>query len=217
MTEPITQSINWLTATKDVVSIVGALGALTIGTLGLFTWRRQLQGTSEYELAKKALLKAYELQNAIQAVRNPMLYLKTDKVDAGSRLQAEQQVYDDRMAKVHEKWAELQTVRLEAKVIWGEAAADTFIGLQECIGNLNAGIWLHFWMKGAYAGPAVTVDNSPQRIAENDKIIYHMGDDDDFSQRLSKAVTSVEYFFGFKIRARKIHKPKEKPGAVSQK
>ncbi|WP_119394481.1 hypothetical protein [Salinibius halmophilus] len=208
MTEPITQSINWLTATKDVVSIVGALGALTIGSFGLFTWRRQLQGTSEYELAKKAVLKAYELQNAIQAVRNPMLYLKTDEVESGNHVQAEQQVYDDRMAKVREKWAELQTVRLEAKVIWGGSAADSFNELQECIGKLNASIWLHFWMKGAYAGPAVTVDNNPQRVAENDKVIYYMGDDDEFSQKLSNAVASVEGFFGSKIRAKKMKKPK---------
>jgi hypothetical protein len=66
--------INW-SSTKDVFSIIGTIGALTIGSIGLFTWKRQLRGTSEYELAKKAILKTYEVEQAIQLVRNPMLHL----------------------------------------------------------------------------------------------------------------------------------------------
>lgn len=62
--------------TKDVFSIIGTIGAITIGIVGLTTWRRQLRGTSEYELAKKAILVTYEVEHAIQSVRNPMLYLR---------------------------------------------------------------------------------------------------------------------------------------------
>ena len=49
----IINEIDW-SITKDVFSIIGTIGALVIGSLGLFTWRRQLKGISEYELAKKA-------------------------------------------------------------------------------------------------------------------------------------------------------------------
>ncbi|MBQ0744620.1 MAG: hypothetical protein KBT85_15115, partial [Pseudomonas sp.] len=99
--------INW-SLTKDVVSIVGTIGALTIGGLGLFTWRRQLRGTSEYEVAKKAILKTYEVQQALQTVRNPMLYLSKEEVEAGRRLEEEQRIYSERMIYLNEKWAELQ-------------------------------------------------------------------------------------------------------------
>lgn len=74
--------INW-SLTKDVVSIVGTIGALTIGGFGLFTWCRQLRGTSEYEVAKKAILKTYEVQQELKSVRNPMLYLSQEEVEAG--------------------------------------------------------------------------------------------------------------------------------------
>lgn len=149
--------INW-SLTKDVVSIVGTIGALTIGGLGLFTWRRQLRGTSEYEVAKKAILKTYEVQQALQSVRNPMLYLSKEEVEAGRRLEEEQRIYSERMTYLNEKWAELQTIRLESRVIWGKEAQDSFNEIQQRIGNLRGAIWLHFWMKGAYAGPGATVD-----------------------------------------------------------
>ena len=163
--------VNW-SLTKDIFSIIGTVGALIIGSLGLFTWRRQLRGTSEYELAKKAVLKAYEVQQSLQAVRNPMLYLSKEEIEAGRRIEEEQRIYNDRMTLLYEKWAELQTIRLEAKAIWSDSAHNCFNEIQQRIGDLRGAIWLHFWMKGAYAGPGATVDNNPERVIENDKVVY---------------------------------------------
>ncbi|MCU8414978.1 hypothetical protein OC507_07970 [Vibrio vulnificus] len=191
--------IDW-SLTKDVFSILGTVGALIIGTFGLFTWRRQLRGTSEYELAKKAVFKTYEVQQALQAVRNPMLYLSKEEVEVGRRLEEEQRIYNERMTLLYEKWAELQTIRLETKAIWSDSAHNCFNEIQQRIGDLRGAIWLHFWMKGAYAGPGATVDNNPERVIENDKVVYFVSDDDEFSQKIFKSVEKVELFFGPKIR-----------------
>lgn len=185
---------------KDVFSIIGTIGALVIGTFWLFTWRRQLRGTSEYELAKKAIFKTYEVQQALQAVRNPMLYLSKEEVEAGRRLEEMQRIYDERMSSLYEKWVELQTIRLEARVIWSDEAHNCFNDIQQRIGDLKGAIWLHFWMKGAYAGPGVTVDNNPERIIENNKVVYFLSEDDEFSQKIAKSVGKIENFFGPKIR-----------------
>ncbi|HHX8336013.1 hypothetical protein ACHFJ9_16545 [Vibrio sp. D3] len=193
--------IDW-SLTKDVFSILGTIGALIIGTFGLFTWRRQLRGTSEYELAKKAVFKTYEVQQALQAVRNPMLYLSKEEVEAGRRLEEEQRIYNERMTLLYEKWAELQTIRLETKAIWSDSAHNCFNEIQQRIGDLRGAIWLHFWMKGAYAGPGATVDNNPERVIENDKVVYFVSDDDEFSQKIFKSVEKVELFFGPKIRGK---------------
>ena len=191
--------INW-SLTKDVISIIGTMGALIIGGLGLFTWSRQLKGTSEYELAKKAVLSTYEVQQALQSVRNPILYLSKEEVEAGRRLQEEQRIYEDRLNHLNEKWAELQTIRLETKVIWSDKAHNIFNGLQERIGEVRGAICLHFWMKGAYAGPGTTVDNNRERVIENDKIVYFSSENDDFSKLISESVRSIENFFSPKIR-----------------
>ncbi|ENB2089796.1 hypothetical protein [Vibrio alginolyticus] len=193
--------IDW-SLTKDVFSILGTVGALIIGTFGLFTWRQQLRGTSEYELAKKAVFKTYEVQQALQAVRNPMLYLSKEEVEVGRRLEEEQRIYSERMTLLYEKWAELQTIRLETKAIWSDSAHNCFNEIQQRIGDLRGAIWLHFWMKGAYAGPGATVDNNPERVIENDKVVYFVSDDDEFSQKIFKSVEKVELFFGPKIRGK---------------
>ena len=57
-------------------------------------------------------------------------------------------------------------------------------------------------MKGAYAGPGATVDNSPERVRENDKIVYFTSEEDEFSQQIAESTANVEKFFGPKVRAK---------------
>lgn len=123
-----------------------------------------------------------------------------EEVEAGRNLEEEQRIYDERMQYLYKKWAELQTIRLETKVIWSEEAQNSFNELQQRIGDLRGAIWLHFWMKGAYAGPGATVDNSPDRIIENNKVVYFVSEGDEFSRKISKAVKNIESFFGTKVR-----------------
>lgn len=192
--------ITW-SLVQEVVSVVGTLGALILGVVGLSTWRRQLKGTAEYEVAKKALLLTYQVQDAIRAVRAPMVWLRKEEVEAGRQLEEEQRVYDERMGELYKKWAELRTVALEAKVIWGSAAESSFNLLRDCIGKLRGEIWMHFWLKGAYAGPGATVDRNPERITENAEIIYAVSDEDPYSQDVLRGVENVTQFFQTRVRA----------------
>lgn len=191
--------LDWLLL-KDIVSILGTIGALVLGGMGLTTWRRQLRGAARYEAAKRALLLTYELQDAIRAVRAPMIHLRREEVEAGRSLQEEQRIYDERTSRLQAKWAELRTVALETKVLWGSEAESSFGALKECIATLFAEIWLHFWLKGAYAGPGATVDRSPERVTANDKIVYFVSEDDEFSGQVTAAVNRVERFFETRLR-----------------
>lgn len=187
-----------ISLTKNVVAIIGTLGALAIGILGLNTWRRQLHGTSKFEVAKNILKTTYKIEDAIQAVRSPMLHLRKDEVEAGRALEEEQRIYTDRLQRLNEKRAELRTLALEARAIWGEQ--EHFKILQNLIGTLHSEIWLHFWLKGAYAGPGTQVDRSPERVAENDKIVYYINDKDDFTQQVKNAVRVIESVYKKRLR-----------------
>jgi hypothetical protein len=193
--------INWA-LTKDIFSIIGTVGALIFAGLGLSAWKRQLRGTSEYEIAKKSILLTYEVQQLIQGVRNPMLYLRKEEVDAGRKIEEEQIIYENRLKALYLKWAELQTVRLESKVIWSTNAHDCFNDLQKIIAELKSAIWLHFWLKGAYAGPGAEVDNNPERVIENGKIVYFVSDEDEFSLKVKSSVEQIENFFKDKVRSK---------------
>jgi len=186
---------------KDVFSIIGIVATVVLGTIGLFTWKRQLRGTSEYELAKKAVFLTYEIDQLVNNVRNPMLYLSKEEVEAGRRIEEELRIYNDRLQELFNKWTELQLVRLEAKVVWSTAAHDCFDDIKDCIGDLKAAIWLHFWMKGAYAGSGTQVDNNPGRVADNDKVIYFLSEDDEFSKKVKGSVKKIEDYFIDKVRS----------------
>ena len=185
---------------RELVAVGGTIGALIIGVLGLSTWRRQLQGTSEYEVAKNALLATYHVRDAIQAARSPMLYLRKDEVEAGRRLEEEQRIYEERMKRVYEEWAKLRTLALESRVIWGEEAEQLFEPISKLISELRRAIWLHFWLKGAYAVPGATVDDSPERVEANNQVVYRLDDDDEFSTKLNGATDAIEAFFQRRIR-----------------
>lgn len=191
--------IDW-SLTRDVVATFATVAALGIGLAGLFTWRRQLRGTSEYEVAKRILVHAYQIQDAIRSVRNPMLHLSKEEVEAGRKLEEEQRVYAERMSAVYEKWAELKVLMLEAKAIWGESAERPFRPLEQRIRELRSALWLHFWMKGAYSGPGTTVDDSAERVEKNDKIVYEVSEDDEFARSIADAVLNIEEYFGSKVR-----------------
>lgn len=192
-------NIDW-SLTKDIITIIGTIGALIIGSVGLSTWRRQLKGTAQYEVAKKAVLLTYRVRDAIQAVRSPMLYLRQEEVEAGHRLEEEQRIYNERMTHLQERWAELRTIILEARVIWGEETESRFEDIRKVIGTLGAEIGVHFWLKGAYAAPGSIVDRNPARVANNDKIVYFVSEEDDFSKTINAAVERMEGFFQKRVR-----------------
>lgn len=186
--------------TKDVVAIIGTVGALTIGVLGLSTWRRQLHGTSKFQVAKNILTTTYRIQDAMQAVRSPVLHLRKEEVEAGRRLEEEQRIYSERLQNLNEQRSELRTLVLEARAIWGDQGQDRFEPIQKLIGTLHAEIWLHFWLKGGYAGPGAQIDRSPERVEANDKIVYYVNDEDEFTQKIKAAVRGVEEIYQGRLR-----------------
>jgi hypothetical protein len=187
-------SIPW-SQIKDVISSVGVLGTLTLGTIGLTTWWRQLRGTSKYDVARRAVLHAYKVQDAIQAFRNPMMSLPKKDVEEGRELQAEMRIYEERMQALVDKWIELRTISREARVFWREEVDPCFKPIEALIGELRGAKWLHFWMKGAYAALGSMVDDSPARVAANNKVMYQTSDDDEFSKKVNAAVAQIELFF----------------------
>ena len=52
---------NDLNVIRSVVAIVVPLAALCVAIAGLSTWRRQLRGNTEYELARRLLRQAYDV------------------------------------------------------------------------------------------------------------------------------------------------------------
>jgi hypothetical protein len=118
----------WVPLIKDSILAIAAVIASVIAILGLNTWKRQLYGQSEYELAKRLLKSLYLFREAINNVRHPFMQysaipdLPQDKLEQLSREEkewyAQAQAYEKRWTPVGKARADLDANVLESEVFW---------------------------------------------------------------------------------------------------
>jgi hypothetical protein len=126
----------WLGAGKDIVLAIAAIWGIWITSQGLSTWKRQLRGTAEYELARRLMKLTYQWRDALDAVRDPAVWSfempeppadsPAQRSEAHRRFYGTEQAYIARWQKVSAIHADFHTARLEARVLWGDPIADAF-------------------------------------------------------------------------------------------
>lgn len=120
----------WVAIGKDVALGAAAAVGASVALRGLDTWRRQLRGSVEYELARRLLRCTYRWREAIKSVRRPMVWAyempAPPKEDRETMSEEEvhhygyAMAYQNRWEKVVEARDELQTELLEAEALWGK-------------------------------------------------------------------------------------------------
>ena len=185
---------------KDVSLMLAPIFASGIAWFGLSTWKRQTRGVASYEVARGALFMSYQLLDRIKMVRSPMMSLDADKVKANGQLPEELAHYQERQERLIADFIGFKTKVQEGRAIWGDPILDHYNKIDAAIRELRAAIWLHFWMKGAYAGPGATVDNSPARVEKNNEIVYYADGSDPFSQKIDAAFQGIEGYLTKKMR-----------------
>lgn len=195
-------------ASKIVTTIATPL-AICAALLGLRTWRHQLKGNTEYELARRYLKGVFRVRDSFRIVRSPMMYPPVQESDPNGALsdrqkqfrQDQRKEYGRRLQELQKSWSELEVEVLEAEVLWGESAKDAVKPLRECIAELATTIAEYFWLNDppAYA----TVDRNAERVARVDRTIYHISEDptkDEFWGKILQAVKVAEKFIQPKLK-----------------
>jgi len=113
---------------KDVVVVAAPATGAIVAVKGLSTWRRQLKGQSDYNLAKDVLINLYKYRDALFFVRHPLMTgteLKLPEgVDEKELKYAEihylrtQTAYQNRWDKVVEVRSKLLTNIVEIEALW---------------------------------------------------------------------------------------------------
>jgi hypothetical protein len=128
-----------------------AVGALVVAIVGLNTWRAQLRGTAEYELARRVLRAVLNVRDKISEVRNPLVSASETESDQegppigtlDETLRAGQRrAYERRWNNLVKARSALRLELLEAEVLWGAAIRTPERQLNECIGELFAAMHL---------------------------------------------------------------------------
>ena len=137
-----------LAIVKDIVLTIAAVIASYIAIGGLDTWRRQLSGNVEYQLAKNILTTLYALRDAIETVRDPLMSysaepdLPEEKLKNLTRPEKEWhglvQAYQKRWEAIPVAKTRLNANLWEAEAVWGKAITSK---IQPLMTMLNELFW----------------------------------------------------------------------------
>jgi hypothetical protein len=97
---------------KDIVTILGTATAAIVAVIGLQTWRKQIRGNAEYDLARRVLTAVYRVRDAIRNCRVPGVR----REDGG---ETHKKFHDLQISKLEEEQSKLDVELLEAEAIWG--------------------------------------------------------------------------------------------------
>ena len=201
-------NLQWLrefvTLAGDVVTIFAALVAATVAVLGLRTWRKQLRGKTEYELARRLLRNVYRVRDAIRVFRNPFVSgaeilqamrdeeINTEAYDPENTQHyalSQQAVYQRRWKGIQEAFAELNVDALEAEVIWGHELGEYLQPLRQHLSTLYANAQLY--LRNLSDPPR---HQDMESLQEIDRTIYGVGKDDEFAVGVLGAVEGIENY-----------------------
>jgi hypothetical protein len=188
-----------ITVVKDVILSIAAIVAGYVGIRGLSTWRRQLRGNTEYQLAKSVLTSVYELREAMTSVRNPFMQysrepdLPAEKLKDLSQREREwhalAQAYQRRWEPVPTAKAKLDANLLEAEVIWGPAIRTKVHPLNHLMGELLFALQDHLEAQN----PNIHYE-SPGRelVKKRRETLYSIGEADTFKEQLDEIIRNIE-------------------------
>ncbi len=194
----LSQFQTYLSMANDIFTILAAIIAGAVAIIGLQTWRKQLVGKNEYELAQKLLRAVYKIRGAVFHVRNPYMSpgeigqamkeenIERDITNPDIHAKYETAVYQHRWIHIQDAFSELEITMLEAEAIWGSKVSDSFRRLKEIVGELYANVQTHIRQTHDYENYRY----KPELIETADSIIYGFNDtgNDEFTRKLLASI-----------------------------
>lgn len=175
-----------LSALADTLTAIATTAGILIAAIGLTTWRKQLRGTTEYELAKRLLLQVYRLRDALQYTRSPFLNVgEAGEVPEG--MSWEIAAYNHRWDTVREATSKLSAVALECEVVWGSD-----------IDNLTQELRSHIFTLSNAVDAFVRAKEDPSFrddfTREMRDILYSRGSSDPYEIKLKEKILAFEEY-----------------------
>ena len=193
----ITEITEWISAIKEIIIGLSAVLATIFAYIGLNTWRKELKGKAEYQLAKDVLKSVYKVRDAFHHVRNPAIFAyeyPEEMRDYSGNLKPEKDyeglhyVYEKRWEKMNEAFKELEEHHLNAQVEWGPEFQNVIINLRSCRAELLVEIQRMLDEK-----------KNPRRVIRDEEsmektfsILYDRGSNKDFEKFTPKINAAVQ-------------------------
>lgn len=133
---------------RDTCLMLAAIIASCVGVKGLAAWRKQLKGTTEYNVAKQLLKSVYKLRESIIIARGRFIQytprsssdpdIKEKETDDDREWNGLAHHYNRKIDLVVDATSEIKGNLLEAKIIWGEG---TIKAIEPLFKKANELLW----------------------------------------------------------------------------
>jgi len=191
----------WFSLIKDIVVALVAIIGSGVAVIGLSTWRRQLEGTAQYELARRLLKEVYQFREALQSVRFPFIAVKEMELsddegpppanDKDRRNRELAKAYQNRYDRVYDARNALEATLLEVEVLWGAELVEKVKKLYSWDGELYGAIMDHL---DTIISDAPRGGRSSEDIRRTREIINSRGNrkEDKFLSGLQSDIQKIE-------------------------
>lgn len=192
---------DWGDPLKEFILTVVAVVGAVVAVLGLRTWRKQLGGTAEYELARRLLREVYQFREALQSVRFPFISAREMELteedgpsptnDKDKRYRELAKAYQNRYTRVNNARNELEATLLEVEVLWGTELITKVRKIYSWDGELYAAILDHL---DAISSDVPQGGRQPEDIKKTRDIMNARGDKskDKYFQGLQADIGEIE-------------------------
>ncbi len=176
-------------AFQNLILIAVAIGGVLIAWWGLSTWKKQLHGVHEFELARRILLSVYKIEDGVKNVRSPFLDSRESGDSDGDNW--ETSAYMNRWEPVEEAFRELRVDLLEADVLWGrEVLSEQKTLLRK---HLNT-------LRFAIENKLTDISHNGQlAFTDEDFKILYSRSNDEYAEGLAKIVNRFDGIIGPKL------------------
>ncbi len=174
---------------------------------GVISWKKEFIGKREIELAEKVLALFYHARDVIDSIRSPFSHSEEGKTRKQLANETEEEtrylnqayVAFERYHKNEDLFAELYSVKYRYMAMFGPNHVEPFNDINFVVRDiLSASQVLSSYYLNQYS--PIKKDAKEQkelldRIRENQKIVWYMGDEyDEIGPRVRKIITQVEKF-----------------------
>lgn len=191
----------------DELEILIQLALLVTAIFALNTWRKQLNGGNEYQVAFDLLLRARQLSEKIQKdIRNPMLHPISGK--SFEDWNWERDVYAERFTVFYDfKNGSYDEAALKAEILFGEVVKPLLKEIDERIVEVQMAYEVAYRIfrgRNKYDDEQM-LQQYKEKIQKNRELLWYGfsgegdGEKDAYSLRLESAVINLEKFLHTKI------------------
>ncbi|NVM53142.1 MAG: hypothetical protein HWN66_05525 [Candidatus Helarchaeota archaeon] len=188
-----------------VLESLAVIAAALVAIYGISSWRREMKGRKEYELAEEVLTLFYEAKDKISAIRNPLSWSGEGQSRKASPEEKpeEKEAFDrahivfERYQRYQETFNRLHALHYRFKTIFGRDKVKPFDDLNKIVRDIHTAATMlgHYWVRLSKTHLPMNereYDRLIKNIQEYETVIWAGFDPDPIAPKVESLIEEIE-------------------------